>query len=124
MGTLATLLLLAALLPYCATVAAKAGGKGFDNKAPRAWLARQEGWRARAGAAQANLFEGLPFFYAAVLFALYAQVPPGELITLMIAWLVLRVVYIVCYVADYGTLRSLVWAATLVINIAILFKAA
>lgn len=123
MGTIATLMLLAALLPYFATVAAKAGGKGFDNNAPRGWLAGQEGWRARANAAQANSFEALPFFYAAVLFALHAQLAQGTLISLMLAWIIARLAYIAIYIAGYGSLRSLVWALALGINIAILFKA-
>ncbi|MCK9511536.1 MAG: MAPEG family protein [Pigmentiphaga sp.] len=116
-------MLVAALLPLVATIAAKAGGKGFDNDEPRAWLVRQEGWRARANAAQQNLFESLPFFFAAVLFALYRQADPGPLAVLMAAWVVARLVYIACYVAGRGTLRSLVWLAALLINIAILFSA-
>ncbi|MYN11587.1 hypothetical protein GSY71_00240 [Pusillimonas sp. TS35] len=122
MGTIATLMLLAALLPYCAAVAAKAGGKSYDNDDPRAWLARQAGWRARANAAQANLFEGLPFFYGAVLFALYGQAVRGTLVGLMAAWVVVRILYIVIYVAGYGSLRTAVWGVALVLNIAILFS--
>ena len=76
MNGVATLMLVAAVLPYCAAIAAKAGGWAFDNNAPRSWLSVQDGWRARANAAQANLFEGLPFFYAAVLFALYSGASP------------------------------------------------
>ena len=123
MKTLAILLLVAALLPYFAVIAAKAGGKGFDNNAPREWLAKQEGWRSRASAAQSNLLEGLPFFFAAVLFALYAQVEPAALTTLVAAWIAVRIAYIAIYIADYGVLRSLVWGLALAINIAILFKA-
>lgn len=123
MTLLATLLLLAALLPYVAAVTAKAGGQRFDNNDPRAWLAAQQGWRSRANAAQANLFEGLPFFYAAVLFALYAQADPASLVGLMIAWIVLRLLYILMYISGRGMLRSLVWALALVINVVILFSA-
>ena len=61
--------LVAALLPIVCAGIAKWGtfGKprrdgGFDNENPRAWLARQTDWRARANAAQANSFEALPFF--------------------------------------------------------------
>lgn len=115
------LLLVAALLPFVAAVAAKAGGKAFDNNAPRDWLARQEGWRARANAAQTNLFEGLPFFFAAVLFALYNDAAPGAVARLMLVWLIARVAYIWFYVADRGTLRSLVWAVALIANVLILF---
>lgn len=37
--------------------------------APRAWLAEQEGFRARANAAQQNLFEVFPFFAVGVILA-------------------------------------------------------
>lgn len=121
MGTIATLMLIAALLPLFAAVCAKAGGSNFDNEAPRPWLARQEGWRARANAAQANLFEGLPFFYAAALFALYGQADQGWTISLMLTWVVLRAIYLGVYIAGYGALRSTVWGLALVTNIALLF---
>ena len=68
--------LIAALLPIACAGLAKWGmiGKprregGFDNNNPRAWLARQTDWRARANAAQANSFEALPFFIGAVIIA-------------------------------------------------------
>ena len=119
--TIAWLLLAAALLPWVAAILAKAGGEGFDNREPRAWLARQTGHRARANAAQANLFEGLPFFYAAVLFALYNQADTRLVAGLMLAWIAARGVYIAAYLANLGGLRSLVWTAALVLNVAILF---
>ena len=119
--TIAWLLLAAALLPWVAAILAKAGGEGFDNREPRAWLARQTGHRARANAAQANLFEGLPFFYAAVLFALYNQADTRLVVGLMLAWIAARGVYIAAYLANLGGLRSLVWTAALVLNVAILF---
>ena len=123
MSMIAWLMLVAGILPLLGAVTAKIGGKQFDNNAPREWLDRQEGWRARANAAQVNLFEGLPLFYAAVLFALYAQVETGWLATLMVAWLVARVLYLGAYIANVGTLRSVVWGIALVINIVILFTA-
>ena len=69
-------ILIAALLPLLSSYIAKWGqlGKprrdgGYDNADPRAWLARQGDWRARANAAQANSFEALPFFIGAVVVA-------------------------------------------------------
>ena len=119
--TIAFLLLLAAMLPWVAAVLAKLGGEGFDNREPRAWLAKQTGRRARANAAQANLFEGLPFFYAAVLFSLYNQADSSVVVSLMLAWIAARAVYIAVYMANLGGLRSLVWGAALILNIALLF---
>ena len=68
--------LVAALLPIVCAGMAKWGAMGrsardggYDNDNPRAWLAQQTAWRARANAAQANSFEALPFFIGAVLIA-------------------------------------------------------
>ena len=62
--------LAAALLPYLWVGIAKAGGARFDNRDPRAWLARQEEpKRQRATAAQLNAFEAFPAFAAGVLIA-------------------------------------------------------
>jgi uncharacterized MAPEG superfamily protein len=123
-NTITWLLLIAGLLPFVAAGCAKAGGKGFDNNEPRLWLGRQQGWRARANAAQANMFESLPFFFAAVLFALHRQADVAQLAGLMGAWIVARLVYLAVYISGHGTVRSLVWAVALGVNIAILFLAA
>lgn len=115
-------LLCAAFLPLLSAVAAKAGGSSFDNETPRTWLARQDGWRARANAAQQNAFEALPFFFAAVLFALHQGAEPGRLAMLMGFWLLARVAYLGCYIAGRGALRSLVWTIAVALNVAILFS--
>jgi uncharacterized MAPEG superfamily protein len=107
-------LVVAAFLPWLAAICAKAGGSGFTNHEPRPWLASLSGWRGRANAAQANAFEALPFFYAAVLLALWSQ-------SLMISWIVLRVLYLLMYIMDKATLRSLVWFLALAVNIWIVF---
>ncbi|MFC4298006.1 MAG: MAPEG family protein [Castellaniella sp.] len=115
------LMVAAAVLPYGAALAAKAGGRRFDNDDPRPWLAAQQGWRSRANAAQANLFEGLPFFYAAVLYALHADAQPERLAGLMGAWVALRVLFVLAYVLGRGTVRSIIWGAALVVNLMILW---
>jgi len=112
MSSIAWLLLASAFLPLVATITAKAGGSRFDNADPRRWLASQEGFRARANAAQNNLFEGLPFYFAAVLFALHQQVDPMAIRNAMLIWVVLRLIYIGCYLANLAALRSLVWFAS------------
>ncbi|MGB6006857.1 MAPEG family protein [Castellaniella sp.] len=122
MGVIPGLMIAAAVLPYVAAIAAKAGGKRFDNNDPRPWLAAQQGWRARANAAQTNLFEGLPFFYAAVLYALYADVPVDRLASLMGIWIVLRILFILAYILGRGTVRSIIWGAALLVNAAIMLS--
>lgn len=105
--------ILAALLPFVATISAKAGGAAFSNHEPRLWLAQQTGWRRRAHAAQQNTFEALPFFYAVMLFALYKGVEIPILLPWGYLWLALRLVYIWVYIKDWALLRSLIWALAL-----------
>lgn len=102
-------ILMAGLLPLACAGIAKLGFKDYDNHNPRDWLARQTGFRARANAAQANSFEAFPFFAAAVLLALLANVDHGKIDALSIGFVVARIAYIACYVADWATLRSTVW---------------
>ena len=108
--------LVAVFLPIVCAGIAKWGsfGKprsqgGFDNVDPRAWLARQTGWRARANAAQANSFEALPFFMGAVIIAHQMGAYQFRLDLLAFVYVVLRMVFILLYVAGMANLRSLVW---------------
>lgn len=121
-------LLLAALLPICCAWLAKSGtfrkprkDGGFDNHDPRGWMARQKDWRARANAAQANSFEALPFFMGAVIVAHQLGAAQARLDILAFVWIVLRVIYVVMYVADLPAMRSVVWTLALIVNIGILF---
>jgi uncharacterized MAPEG superfamily protein len=117
--------LVAALLPIvCAGIAKwKAVGKGgYDNRDPRTWLARQEGWRARANSAQSNSFEALPFFIGAVIIAHQLGAPQTRLDILALVFVTLRIIYIVMYVAALPTARSLIWALALCVNIGILLS--
>ena len=121
--------LVAAVLPIVCAGIAKYGmfsksprEGGFDNHQPRAWLARQTDWRARANAAQANTFEALPFFFAAVIIAHQLQGRQAALDILAFMFVVLRIAYVVMYVADMAKTRSAVWALALLINIMILFS--
>ena len=120
--------LMAVLLPLACSWLAKSGsfGKprkqgGFDNHNPRAWLARQTDWRARANAAQVNSFENLPFFIGAVIIAHLLGAGQTVLDMLALLYVMLRVFYILMYVSDMPRVRSAVWAAAFLVNIAILF---
>ncbi|HQQ71710.1 MAG TPA: MAPEG family protein [Alicycliphilus sp.] len=113
--------LIAALLPVvCAWLAKRGSFRGADNHDPRAWLARQSGWRARANAAQANSFEALPFFIGAVIIAHQLGAPQMLLDLLAFLFVLLRVAYISMYLGDMPKLRSAVWALAFLVNIAIL----
>ncbi|RZL43790.1 MAG: glutathione metabolism protein [Variovorax sp.] len=114
--------LIAAVLPYLTAYLAKAGAYGLnDNDAPRDWAARQSGWRSRANAAQANGFEGLPFFIGAVVIAHQLGAAQGRIDLLAGAYVLLRVIYIGLYVKGIGGARSLVWALGFIANVALLF---
>ena len=120
--------LVAALLPILCAGIAKSGmfGKpsaqgGYDNHDPRAWLAQQRDWRARANAAQANSFEAMPFFIGAVIIAHQLGAGQTPLDILALGWIFLRLLYILLYVADQAMLRSGVWTLALLVNVGILF---
>ncbi|SFP29492.1 MAPEG family protein [Variovorax sp. 770b2] len=111
-------------LPYLAAWIAKAGNFGpRDNVHPRDWAARQNGWRARANSAQANTFEGLPFFIGAVIIAHQLGANQARLDMLAVAYVVLRAIYLAIYIKGLGGVRSAVWALAFLVNIAILFLA-
>jgi uncharacterized MAPEG superfamily protein len=110
------------LFPYVATGVAKKGFEGYDNGMPRQWLARQTGFRARANAAQANLFESLPFFFAAVIIASIAKAPQNRIDLLATGFVAARIAYLICYVADWPSTRSIVWLAGLACVVAIFFQ--
>ena len=121
--------LLAALLPYVCAMLAKSGGfrkprsqGGYDNQDPRGWLARQTDWHARANAAQANSFEALPLFIGAVIIAHQLGAPQTQVDILAVLFVTLRVIYIAMYVANLPMVRSAVWGAALLANVAILFS--
>jgi uncharacterized MAPEG superfamily protein len=101
------------------TISPKKGG--YDNHNPRAWLALQTDWRARANAAQANTFEALPFFFAAVIIAHQLQARQTVLDILALMFVFLRTAYVLMYVADMAKTRSAIWFAALLVNIWILF---
>ena len=114
--TTAHLCIAAALLtPYLFTSIAKFTGGGFGTKQnlnPREWLASLDGYRKRANFAQQNSFEVVPAFSAAVLVAQQvAHAPQSSIDGLAIAFVASRLLYGICYVANWGRLRTIVWFA-------------
>jgi len=111
--------LLMGLLPYVAAGIAKKGFENFDNSMPRAWLAQQTGFRARANAAQANLFESLPLFFAAVIIASINNAPQATIDLLAIGFVLARIAFLICYLMNWPTTRTIVWVLGLICIIAI-----
>lgn len=116
--------LAAALMPYVAVSIAKSGGERFDNSNPRLWLERQQGFRARANAAQANSFEAFPFFAAAVIVAHITQAPQDRIDALAVMFVLARAAFIVFYVADWHWARSIAWTIGVVATITIFVSGA
>ncbi|HRH17657.1 MAG TPA: MAPEG family protein [Aquabacterium sp.] len=121
-----TCVLVAAVLPVLTMALAKGAtaGKsrrdgGYDNNDPRGWAARQDGWKARAAAAQNNGFEALPLFVFAVLAAQHAGLEQGRIDLLAMSFIAARLVYTALYLANIGALRSLVWGVGVACSIAI-----
>jgi uncharacterized MAPEG superfamily protein len=82
----------------------------FDNREPRVWLAKQTGLRGRANAAQANCYEAFPFFAAGVIVAVLQHVPVATINLIAAIFIVARIAFVLCYMADRPSLRSTMWA--------------
>lgn len=101
---------LAALLPYPFTLAAKLSRR-FDNARPREYLEALSGWRQHAHWTQLNSFEAFPPFAAAVIIHQLVLGPSLLADRLAMAFIALRLLYGLCYLADQALLRSLAWFA-------------
>lgn len=117
--------LIAALLPYLWITIAKAGGKRYDNRDPRGWMARQDDPRSvRGNAAQLNAFEAFAPFAAGVILAQLAGVPADRIALLAMVFIVMRVLHGIFYLANVHALRSLVWFGGLACVLGLLAQAA
>lgn len=118
--------LIAALLPYVWVSVAKASGERYDNRDPRGWLTRQTNPRVhRANAAQLNGYEAFAPFAAGVVLAQLAGVAADRIALLALAFVVLRVLHGLVYVAGLKhTLRSLIWFGAFACVLALLVLAA
>ncbi|MEF9979155.1 MAG: MAPEG family protein [Thermomonas sp.] len=118
-------ILIAAVLPFIWVGFAKGGAPGYNNKDPRGWVAKQEGYRVRnAYNAHLNAFEAFPTFAAGVLMAQFAGVEPGLVNTLAMAFIGFRVLHGVFYLGALALMRSLVWMGGFACAIALMILAA
>lgn len=117
-------ILIAALLPYVWVAFAKAGPR-YNNRDPRAWLAKQDDpRRQRANNAHLNAFEAFAPFAAGVLMAQLAGVEPQHIGWLAMAFVVFRVLHGVLYLANVHAMRSLVWFGALACVVALMARGA
>ncbi|MEY1660932.1 MAPEG family protein [Isoalcanivorax beigongshangi] len=120
-------MLAAILLPYLFTFFAKFRGDfgPKQNHNPREFLQTLQGSRQRANWAQQNSFEITPAFLAAVLVAhTIGQIAQPTLDQLAVAFVISRLVYGLCYIADLAILRSLVWFVGVAIIVALFVMSA
>lgn len=115
--------LAAALLPFGFAFVAK-WSRRFDNASPRDYLDSTSGWRKRAHWAQLNSYEAFPPFAAAVIIAQLLLGANDTANLLALAFVVLRVLFGLCYIANLATLRSLVWLASMACVIGLFVLAA
>lgn len=118
--------LIAALLPYVWAFVAKSAAPGYNNRNPRAWIAKQtDNYRMqRANAAHLNAFEAFAPFAAGVVMAQLAGVDPSRITWLAVAFIVFRVLHGILYVADAQLVRSLAWMGGFVCVVTLLVMAA
>jgi len=77
-----------------------------DNKHPRIQASKLEGAGHRAYAAQQNCWEALAVFSAALLALHMSGVVLASVATVCVVFVLLRAVYIACYLANQDLLRS------------------
>lgn len=102
---------LAFVLPVLWAYAARYPYFDVDIRSPRTWAASQTGWRQRATWAQANAWESFAPFAAAVLIAHYLEADQSLVDWLAGAFVGLRVLHGLFYIADKPGLRALAWWA-------------
>ena len=121
--TIAEWMIFVAVLLSLLTIApVKAFGyRTFDNTNPRDPAFYTPGIRARAFGAHLNGLEVLPFFAAAVLLAEFRAAPQQWIDLLSAGFVAIRLVYIFAYLANLATMRTLLWNAGFLVNVAIFF---
>jgi uncharacterized MAPEG superfamily protein len=121
--TVAEWCLFGAVLLYLLTVApVKAlGHRDFRNAAPHDPAFYEHPLRARALGAHINGIETFPFFAAAILLAEFRAAPQGEIDRLAVAFLLIRLAFVLAYLGNRPTLRTILWNAGFFVNSAIFF---
>ena len=111
------------LMLYLLTIASVkwAGHRRFDNAKPRDPAFYQDPISARALGAHQNGIEAFPFFAVAVLLAEFRLAPQHYINELAVLFLIVRIAYVLTYLGNRPTLRSILWSLGFAINIAIFF---
>jgi uncharacterized MAPEG superfamily protein len=116
-------MIFAAVILYLLTVApVKAlGHRRFDNSNPRDTAFYQPGPAIRALGAHLNGIETFPFFAIAILLAEFRHQPQHWIDMLAITFVAVRLFYVLAYLGDRPTMRTLLWNIGFAVNAAIFF---
>ena len=94
--------------------------EGYDNAHPRAQQAKLSGVAARAHAAHQNAIEAFAPFAAGVLACKLSGVDADQVAALSMAFVTLRIVYLLLYLKNLATPRSIVWILAFLLTLALL----
>ena len=97
------------------------GFRQYDNSKPRDPAFYEDAIRARALGAHQNGIETFPFFAAAVLLAEFRGAPQNLINELAVLFLIVRIAYVLTYIGNRPSLRSILWSIGFAINIGIFF---
>lgn len=95
--------------------------RSFDNSKPRDPAFYGDPIGQRALGAHQNGLEAFPFFAFAVLLAQFRGAPQYLVDELSVLFVIVRIAYVLTYVGDRPTLRSILWTIGFAINAAIFF---
>ena len=95
------------------------GIRSFDNAKPRDPQFYDDPLRARAWGAHQNGIETFPFFAFAVLLAEYRDSPQRLIDELAALFLIVRIAYVLTYLGNRPTLRSILFSIGFAINLGI-----
>ena len=121
--TIAEWCVFATVMLYLLTIAVAKGigFRRFDNANPRDPSFYRDPLGARALGAHQNGIEAFPFFAVAVLLAEFRGGPQRLVNELAVLFLIVRIAYVLTYLGDRPTLRTILWSIGFAITIAIFF---
>ena len=108
-------------IPLVCVGYAKFSRKGYDNSAPREFLATLEGKAKRAYHAQNNFYETFPAFGIGVVAAHQMGGLQATIDSLAVTYVLARILYMIFYINDKPNLRTLVWFVGFAVTIGLFF---